>query len=154
MSPELPPPPHPETEGGTHTSPATGPGGSCSTAAYHPATELPASTTTITPGKEQEQKSTTSPTAEECVLGGVHHTPSEEDIKIFGKPTHVHGSLSKHEPTHPPVHHDPHGIVNYAKAAKEEMHEEHEHPRGVGQAAVLMPKAKTGVEMWDKVRKR
>lgn len=157
MDPDVPPPPRSGAVGVATTSNAAGPGASCTAASYHPATELPPSTTTtttvVTPGTDQEHKTTISSTPQECILGGVHHSASEEDVKIFGKPVHVHGSLAKHEPVHPPVHHDPHGIVNYAKAAKEEMHELHEHPRGVGVGEVLLPGAKTGVEMWDKVSK-
>jgi hypothetical protein len=68
-------------------------------------------------------------------------------LVIYGKPVHVHGSLAKHQPVHAPVHHDPHGTINYAQAAKEEMKELHDNPRGTRVAAVLLPGAKTGVEM-------
>ena len=148
------------------SSPRHGPGGgtsagagaSCTSSSYYPATELPPSTTPQntknigTPSTENEPTPTNDPTTyKQCVLGGVHHSESEEDILIYGKPVHVHGSLSKHQRTHAPVHHDPHGNINYAKTAKEEMHEEHEHPIGTGVRAVLLPGAKTGVDMWDKV---
>jgi hypothetical protein len=146
MDPAVPPPPRP----GAESASAAGPGASGNATSYYPAVELPPSTTTahttiVTP-------ETTSTTSQECVLGGVHHSASEEDIVMYGKPVHVHGSLSEHQPTHTPVHHNPHGDINYAKAAKEEMHEMHQHPKGTGPGAVLLPKGKTGVEMWDKVR--
>jgi len=153
MDPRFPPPPRRGAEGGTTADP----GASCTATSYYPATELPLSTTSpnttaVSPRTESDPAPTNSTTGQQCVLGGVHQSESEEDILFYGKPLHVHGSLSKHQFTHAPVHHDPHGIINYAKAAKEEMHEEHEHPRGTGMGAVLVHGAKTGVEMWDKVR--
>jgi hypothetical protein len=150
MDTHIPPPPRSGDEGEKKASgnPTAGRGASCTGASYYAATELPASTTPIpTPDKP----TTTSNVGQQCVLGGVHTSESEEDMLIYGQPVHVHGSLAKHETSHAPVHHDAHGNINYAKAAKEEMHDLHEHPRGTGAAAVLMPGAKTGVEMWDKV---
>lgn len=152
MDPTGPPPTRPGAGGGTPADL-----GASETPASYPDTELSPTTTTtntsiVTPGSEHDPTPTISTSSQHCILGGVHHSASEEDIPIYGKPVHVHGSLSKHPPTHVPVHHDPHGIVNYAKAAKEEIHEMHEHPKGTGVGAVLLPGGKSGVEMWDKVR--
>ena len=78
-----------------------------------------------------------------CIEGGIHKTPSEEDIKMFGKTVHVHSSLSKHNPVHTPEHHDPHTVINYALAAKQELVE----PFDPGMSAMVG--GETGVKQYD-----
>lgn len=78
-----------------------------------------------------------------CIEGGVHKSKSEEDIPIFGSKVHVHGTLSQPHQVHPIQHHDPHTVINYAKAAKEELFE----PFNPGMKVMISES--TGVRQYD-----
>ena len=85
-----------------------------------------------------------------CIVdpGHVHKSASEDDVLIYGRPVHVHGSLAEQHSIHRPQHHNPHGPINYAKAAHNEMDDMVKHPPHT----TIIPGAKTGVEAWDKVQ--
>ena len=133
MDPRVPAPPRDEVEGELETPFLSGP----------PTTTGTADTLALHAGTQTQVSEVN--TSEEVV----HKVPSEEDIPMYGTKVHVHGPMAGHAIPHPPHHHDPHAAVNYAKAAKEEMHDLHEHPPAVAKS--LVPGAKTGVEEWDKV---
>jgi hypothetical protein len=80
--------------------------------------------------------------SEAAAPGGVPHSASEADVPMTSK---VGGPLTQQSPPRRPQHHNPHGAVNYARVAHEEMHAEMEHP-----VQPSLRPGHSGVVEWDK----
>lgn len=94
-----------------------------------------------------------------CIHGGVHSKSYSEGDVPLTSPISASEAGAERSNAHilhnnpPPQHHAPHGQVDYARIAKEEMDDVRAHPPGSRcSLASSLPDGKTGVAAWDRVK--